>query len=62
MSPRGRAAPPLPTCWSAGASEGAGMVEGATKSGKPRVVDLDPATVQVFEDRFNLGFRPMRWR
>jgi integrase len=27
--------------------EGAGMVEGATKSGKPRVVDLDPATVAV---------------
>jgi integrase len=29
------------------AGEGAGMVEGATKSGKPRVVDLDPATVAV---------------
>jgi len=27
--------------------EGAEMVEGATKSGKPRVVDLDPATVAV---------------
>ena len=29
------------------AGEGAWMVEGATKSGKPRVVDLDPATVAV---------------
>jgi integrase len=29
------------------AGEGAGVVEGDTKSGKPRVVDLDPATVAL---------------
>ena len=29
------------------AGEGAGVVEGATKSGKPRVIDLDDATVAV---------------
>jgi integrase len=33
------------------AGEGAAVVEGVTKSGKPRVIDLDPATVAVLRAR-----------
>jgi integrase len=46
------------------AGESAGVVEGDTKSGKPRVVDLDPATVAVLrawrKDRGSLALQLAR--